>query len=146
MLQCVSHIGIAVGDLKEATRFYTETLGLAIYGFEDLPHYGVEMAFMPIGDIELELVVPTSPYSPVAKFLRERGPGFHHIAYHVEDVAKEFSRLQSLGVRMVDDGPRPGPHNTLCAFVHPKAAGGVLIELVQELGGDEPGASSPAEP
>jgi len=143
MLQSVSHIGIAVEDLKEATRFYTETLGLAIYGFEELPHYGVEMAFMPIGDIELELMAPTSLHSPVAKFLKEHGPGFQHIAYHVEDVANEFARLQSLGVQMVDDGPRPGPHNTLCAFVHPKAAGGVLIELVQELGGDEPGPAAP---
>jgi len=136
MIQTVSHIGIAVPDLKEATRFYTEVLGLAIYGLEELPHYGVEMAFMPVGDIEIELVTPTSPHSPVAKFLERHGPGFQHIAYRVADVAEEFDRLTALGVRMVDPEPRPGPHNTLCAFVHPKDAGGVLIELVQELGDD----------
>lgn len=136
MIQSISHIGIAVPDLKEATRFYTEILGLAIYGLEELPHYGVEMAFLPIGDIEIELVTPTSSDSPVAKFLNKHGPGFQHIAYRVADVAKEFERLKALGVRMVDEEPLPGPHNTLCTFIYPKDSGGVLIELVQELGDD----------
>ena len=138
MIQSISHIGIAVPDLKEATRFYTEILGLAIYGLEELPHYGVRMAFMPIGDadFELELVTPTSRHSPVARFLARHGPGVQHVAYRVADVATEFVRLKGMGVRMVGQEPRPGPHNTLCAFIHPKDAGGVLLELVQDLEDD----------
>jgi len=134
MPQKINHIGIAVRDIDEAARFYTEHLGLELGGVEEVPDQKVKVAFLPIGEVRLELVQPTSPESPVARFLEKNGPGFHHIAYQVEDVAAEVERLKAEGVRMVDQTPRSGAHNTKIAFVHPKASGGVLTELVQELG------------
>ena len=132
----INHIGIAVRDIDEAARFYTEALGLQLGGIEEVPDQKVRVAFLPIGEVRIELVQPTSPDSPVAKFLEKNGPGFHHIAYEVDDVAAEVERLKAQGVRMVDQEPRKGAHNTRIAFVHPKASGGVLTELVQEMGHD----------
>jgi len=131
----INHIGIAVPDIEKAAEFYTKHLGLELGGVEEVPDQKVKVAFLPIGEVRLELVQPTSPESPVAKFLEKNGPGFHHIAYQVDDVAAEVERLKAQGVRMVDQTPRSGAHNTRIAFVHPKASGGVLTELVQEMGG-----------
>ena len=130
----INHIGIAVPDIEAAAEFYTKHLGLELGGVEEVPDQKVKVAFLPIGEVRLELVQPTSPESPVAKFLEKNGPGFHHIAYQVDDVAAEVERLRAEGVRMVDQTPRSGAHNTRIAFVHPKASGGVLTELVQEMG------------
>ena len=136
MLKKINHIGIAVPDIEAAAKFYTESLGLKLGGVEEVADQRVKVAFLPIGEVRLELVQPTSPDSPVAKFLEKNGgPGVHHIAYHVEDVAAEVERLKAAGVKLVDEVPRKGAHNTKIAFVHPKASGGVLTELVQELGG-----------
>ena len=129
-----NHIGIAVHDIEEAAKFYTDTLGLELGGIEEVPDQKVKVAFLPIGEVRIELVQPTSPDSPVAKFLEKNGQGFHHIAYQVEDTGAEVERMLGDGVRMVDQQPRSGAHNTLVAFMHPKASGGVLTELVQEMG------------
>ena len=134
MPQKISHIGIAVHDIEEAAKFYTEVLGLELGGVEEVPDQKVKVAFLPIGEVRIELVQPTSPESPVAKFLEKNGQGFHHIAYQVEDTGAEVERMLGDGARMVDQQPRGGAHNTRIAFVHPKASGGVLTELVQELG------------
>ena len=134
MLKKISHIGIAVNDIEAAARFYTESLGLKLGGVEEVADQKVKVAFLPIGEVRLELVQPTSPDSTVAKFLEKNGQGVHHVAYHVEDVAAEVERLKTEGVKMVDETPRRGAHNTQVAFVHPKASGGVLTELVQEMG------------
>ncbi|HSH70755.1 MAG TPA: methylmalonyl-CoA epimerase [Deferrisomatales bacterium] len=134
MPQKISHIGIAVHDIEEAAKFYTEVLGLELGGVEEVPDQKVKVAFLPIGEVRIELVQPTSPDSPVAKFLEKNGQGFHHIAYQVEDTGAEVERMLSDGVRMVDQTPRSGAHHTKIAFVHPKASGGVLTELVQEMG------------
>lgn len=134
MPQKINHIGIAVHDIAEATRFYTEHLGLEVGGIEEVPDQKVKVAFLPIGEVRLELVQPTSPESPVAKFLEKNGQGVHHIAYQVKDTGAEVQRMLEGGVRMVDQQPRNGAHNTLIAFVHPKSSGGVLTELVQEMG------------
>ncbi len=130
----INHIGIAVPDIEAAAEFYTKHLGLELGGVEEVPDQKVKVAFLPVGEVRIELVQPTSPESPVAKFLERNGPGFHHIAYQVDDVAAEVERLKAEGVRMVDQTPRSGAHNTRIAFVHPKASGGVLTELVQEMG------------
>lgn len=134
MPQKINHIGIAVHDIEEAAKFYTEVLGLKLGGIEEVPDQKVKVAFLPIGEVRIELVQPTSPDSPVAKFLEKNGQGFHHIAYQVEDTGAEVERMLGDGVRMVDQLPRSGAHNTLVAFMHPKASGGVLTELVQEMG------------
>lgn len=131
----INHIGIAVPDIEAAAKFYIESLGLKLGGIEEVASQKVKVAFLPIGEVRLELIQPTSPDSPVARFLEKNGgPGIHHIAYHVADVAADVERLKAEGVKMVDETPRPGAHNTRIAFVHPKASGGVLTELVQELG------------
>ena len=132
----INHIGIAVNDIEAAAKFYTEALGLPLVGVEEVASQKVKVAFLPIGEVRLELVQPTSPDSPVAKFIEKNGgPGIHHIAYQVADVAAEVEKLKSAGVKMVDETPRAGAHGTSIAFVHPKASGGVLTELVQEMGG-----------
>lgn len=131
----INHIGIAVPDIEAAAKFYTQSLGLTLGGLEEVGSQKVKVAFLAIGEVRLELIEPTSPDSPVAKFLEKNGgPGIHHIAYQVADVAAEVERLKAEGVKMVDETPRSGAHNTRIAFVHPKASGGVLTELVQELG------------
>lgn len=135
MPQKINHIGIAVSDIETAATFYTQALGLTLSGVEEVGDQKVKVAFLQIGEVRLELVQPTSPESPVAKFLEKNGQGIHHIAYHVADVASEVERLKASGVKMIDETPRNGAHNTRIAFVHPKASGGVLTELVQELGG-----------
>ena len=128
----INHIGIAVNSIDEAAKFYTEVLGLELGGVEEVADQKVKVAFLPIGEVRIELIEPTSPDSPVAKHLEKKGPGIHHIAYQVEDTAAEVERLKADEVRMVDQTPRKGAHDTLIAFVHPKASGGVLTELVQE--------------
>lgn len=134
MVHKINHIGVAVHNIDEAAKFYIENLGLKIGGVEEVPDQKVKVAFLPIGEVRLELVMPTSPDSPVAKHLEKNGPGIHHIAYQVEDVAAEIKRLKAEGVRLVDETPRTGAHKTRIAFLHPKASGGILTELVQETG------------
>lgn len=128
----ISHIGIAVHNIEEAAKFYTQVLGLKLEGVQEVPDQKVKVAFLPIGEVRVELIEPTSPESPVAKYLEKSGPGIHHIAYQVADVAAEVEKLKAAEVKMVDQTPRRGAHDTLIAFVHPKASGGVLTELVQE--------------
>jgi methylmalonyl-CoA/ethylmalonyl-CoA epimerase len=128
----INHIGIAVHDIDEAAKFYTEHLGLTLGGVEEVPDQKVKVAFLEIGEVRIELIQPTSPESPVAKYLEKNGQGIHHIAYQVDDAAAAVEKLKGQEVRMVDQQPRKGAHDTLIAFVHPKASGGVLTELVQE--------------
>jgi methylmalonyl-CoA/ethylmalonyl-CoA epimerase len=127
----IDHIGIAVHDIEAAAKFYTENLGLSLGGIEEVVDQKVKVAFLPVGEVRLELLSPTSPESAVAKFLEKNGPGFHHIAYQVSDVNAEVERLKAEGVKMVDEKPRKGAHDSLIAFIHPKASGGLLTEIVQ---------------
>ena len=127
----INHIGIAVHDIEAAAKFYTENLGLSLGSIEEVVDQKVKVAFLPIGEVRLELLQPTSPESAVAKFLEKNGPGFHHVAYEVADVTAEVERLKAEGVKMVDEKPRKGAHDSLIAFIHPKASGGLLTEIVQ---------------
>ncbi|TAL17319.1 methylmalonyl-CoA epimerase [bacterium] len=127
----INHIGIAVHDIEAAAKFYTENLGLSLGGIEEVADQKVKVAFLPVGEVRLELLQPTSPESAVAKFLEKNGPGFHHVAYEVADVTAEVERLKAEGVKMVDEKPRKGAHDSLIAFIHPKASGGLLTEIVQ---------------
>jgi methylmalonyl-CoA/ethylmalonyl-CoA epimerase len=88
-----------------------------------------KVGFLKIGESNIELIQPASDDSPLVKFLETRGPGIHHICFEVEDIQKEVEELKKQGVRMIDEIPRPGAHNTRVAFIHPKSSGGVLIEL-----------------
>ena len=127
----ISHIGIAVTSIDEALPFYTEVLGLEFEGTEVVAEQKVKVAFLAIGESRIELLEPTAPDSPVARFLEKNGPGIHHLAYQVDGLEERLAALKSQGVRLVDETPRTGAHHTRIAFLHPKASGGVLTELCE---------------
>ncbi|MFN0242306.1 MAG: methylmalonyl-CoA epimerase [Planctomycetota bacterium] len=126
------HVAIAVKSLAEARATYELALGLASSEPEFVPDQKVNVLVLYAGTQRIELVEPASADSPVTKFLETRGAGIHHLAWKVADVARAIEHLHKLGVRMIDDAPRPGAHHTRIAFVHPKATGGVLMELVED--------------
>lgn len=124
----IEHIGIAVSDLEAAKRFYEESLGLSVAREETLGE--MKIAFVPVGEVNLELIQSTTQDGVIAKFIAKRGEGVHHIAYEVEDVSAALEKLKARGVKLVDEQPRQGAGGTIVAFVHPKGAHGVLTELV----------------
>jgi methylmalonyl-CoA epimerase len=132
MVKRVSHVAIAVSDVAEAARFYEERLGLKMVGREDVSAAKVTVGFIPVGETRIELVQPASPESPISRFLETRGPGLQHICFEVDDVAAELKRLEAAGVKLIDKVPRPGAHGTMVGFIHPSAAGGVLVELSEQ--------------
>ena len=134
MKATLDHIGIAVGDLAQALAFYRDALGLEVEGAEDVPSQRVRAHFVQVGEATLELLEPTAPDSPIAKFVDRRGPGVHHITLRVDDIAAALARLKSRGVRLIDEQPRPGAEGALIAFVHPAGTHGVLVELKQATG------------
>ena len=127
----ISHIGIAVENIEAALPFYRDVLGLEFEGTEVVEEQKVKVAFLVIGESRIELLEPTAPDSPVAKFLEKNGPGIHHLAYQVEGLADRLASLKEQGVRLIDETPRLGAHHTRIAFLHPKASGGVLTELCE---------------
>ena len=127
----ISHIGIAVENIEAALPFYRDVLGLEFEGTEVVDEQKVKVAFLVIGESRIELLEPTAPDSPVAKFLEKNGPGIHHLAYQVEGLENRLATLKGQGVRLIDESPRLGAHQTRIAFLHPKASGGVLTELCE---------------
>ncbi len=127
----IDHIGIAVGDLNAMLKFYRDALGLEVQPPEEVPSQKVRVHFLPLGDAALELLEPTSPDSPVARFVEKRGPGIHHLTLRVDDIHAALADLRARGVRLIDETPRTGAEGALIAFVHPSSTGGVLIELKQ---------------
>lgn len=131
MLQKINHIGIAVQSLDATLPFYREALGMVFKGEEEVAEQMVKVAMLQVGESKIELLEPTDPASPIAKFLEKNGPGIHHIAYEVEDIAAAITHMLAQGTRMIDTLPRNGAHGTRIAFVHPKSSNGVLTELCQ---------------
>jgi len=132
MKATLDHIGIAVRDLETALTFYRDVLGLEVGAVEEVPSQRVKAQFLPVGEAALELLEATSSDSPIARFIDRRGPGVHHITLKVDDIGQALEHLRARGVRLVDDTPRPGAGGSLVAFIHPSAAGGVLVELKQD--------------
>jgi len=126
----VHHIGIAVSDLDAAIAVYTGLFGATVEHRETLADQGVEAASLHVGPSRLELLCPLGPDTPVGKFLAKRGPGMHHVAFEVADLAAELDRLRADGVQLIDETPRRGMFGLQVAFVHPEATGGVLAEFV----------------
>jgi methylmalonyl-CoA/ethylmalonyl-CoA epimerase len=125
------HIGVAVANLEEAIRAY-RALGLAVEKVEAVPSEMVRVAFLPVGEAHLELLEPTDPASPVARFLEKRGPGLHHLCFAVQDIGKALASAQAAGLAPLDGAPRPGAGGSQVCFFHPKSTGGVLVELWQD--------------
>ena len=129
MKATLDHIGIAVGDLAQALAFYRDALGLEVEPPEEVPSQRVRAHFVPVGEATLELLEPTAPDSPIAKFIEKRGPGVHHVTLRVDDLNEALGRLKARGVRLIDEAPREGAEGALIAFVHPASTHGVLVEL-----------------
>ena len=127
----VDHIGVATPSIEEALKFWRDALGLEVKHTETVEEQGVHVAMLPAGEPRVELLEPTGPASPVAKFLEKHGPGIHHVAVRVPDIRAALARLKREGARLIDEEPRVGAGGCLVAFVHPSAAGGVLLELVE---------------
>ena len=132
MINAVDHIGVAVRSISEARRFY-EAMGLDVSRIEEVPAEGVRVAIIPCGSSRIELLEPTSPNSPVAKFLDKRGPGMHHLCFRSDDVRSDDSRLRAAGVDVLRDEPTPGAEGAQVQWVHPRSSGGVLVELSEPI-------------
>jgi methylmalonyl-CoA epimerase len=127
----IAHLGIAVKDLDPTKKLYQENLGLKLKGEEVVETQKVRVSFLQVGESNLELLLPTAADSPVAKFLENKGEGFHHLALEVEDIEAAVAELKAAGVRLIDETPREGAHGSRVAFLHPKATFGLLVELCQ---------------
>jgi methylmalonyl-CoA/ethylmalonyl-CoA epimerase len=127
----IDHVGIAVEDLETAVEHYRAVLGVEPAHRERVEDQGVEEVLFPVGSSFIQLLGAVGPDSPVGRSLDTRGPGIHHVAYRVRDVAVALEHLRAEGIRLIDDTPREGSRNTLIAFVHPRSMDGVLVELVQ---------------
>ena len=132
MLTEIDHVAIAVHDLEAAIAFYDEAFGAQVVHREVVERDGVEEALIKVADSYIQLLTPTREDSPVAKYLAAKGEGIHHVGYRVDSCAEALERVKGEGHRTIDEVPRPGSRGTTVAFVHPKAAFGTLIELVQE--------------
>jgi methylmalonyl-CoA/ethylmalonyl-CoA epimerase len=128
----VDHIGIAVPNLKEAVKLYSNLLGVSPDHEEEVAEQRIRTAFCKIGESHLELLEPTHSESPIAKFLQKRGGGIHHICIQVSNIEKRLEELKAKGLQLIDQKPRMGAHGKKVAFIHPKSTGGVLLELSEE--------------
>jgi methylmalonyl-CoA/ethylmalonyl-CoA epimerase len=127
----VDHIGVAVSNLEESLKLYTELLGMKLHGTETVAEQKVKVAFLPLGDTEIELLESTEPDGPIAKFIENKGQGIQHIALRVENVEEALAELKEKGIRLIDETPRYGAGGAKIAFLHPKSTNGVLVELCQ---------------
>ncbi len=127
----VDHVAVVVEDIDRALGFWRDALGLPLGGIEQIAEQKAQVAFLPVGETQVELVRPTDSESGTARFLAKRGPGVHHVSFEVDDVAAVLSRLKARGVRLINEQPVPGAGGKLVAFVHPESTGGVLVELCQ---------------
>ena len=125
----LAHVGVAVTSLAEALPFYRDVLGLVPGGPESAD--GANIVSLRFGDVDVELLEPVDPASPIARFLARRGPGIHHICYRVPDLDAALARCRAAGYRLIDETPRRGAGGRRIAFLHPKATNGILLELTE---------------
>ena len=133
MLDKIEHIGIAVKDLEAANAVYTVLLGEGPYKQEGVESEGVLTSFFRNGESKIELLESTKEDGPIAKLIAKRGEGIHHIAFAVQDIVAEIARLKEAGFVVLNETPKRGADNKLVAFLHPKSAHGVLVELCQDI-------------
>jgi methylmalonyl-CoA/ethylmalonyl-CoA epimerase len=126
----INHVAVVVADIDQALSFWRDALGLELQHIEDVPSQKAVVAFLPVGDSEVELVQPSTEDSGLGKLLAERGGGMHHLCFEVDDIAAKLDELKAKGVRLINETPLELPGRKM-AFVHPKSTGGVLVELYQ---------------
>ncbi|MDP4083740.1 MAG: methylmalonyl-CoA epimerase [Bacillota bacterium] len=134
MIQKIDHIGIAVQSLEKALPFYRDILKLQLLGIEEVESEKVKVAFLKVGETNIELLEPTAVDSPIAKFIEKRGEGIHHIALGVESIDQRIKEIKEKGIRMIQDVPKAGAHESMVAFMHPKSTVGVLYEFCEKKG------------
>jgi methylmalonyl-CoA epimerase len=131
VIKKIDHIAIVVRSIEEAQQVYEGALGLELSEVEEVPEQAVRITFLPVGESAVELVEPLTTESGVAKFLEKQGEGLHHICFEVDDIETTLQDLAARGIRLIDQQPRQGAHGRV-AFLHPKSAHGVLIELIEK--------------
>lgn len=127
----INHIAIVVEDVEAALRFWRDALGLPLHHVERSDAEAVDIAFLPVGEGEIELIAPFTEDSGVAKYLAKRGPGLHHLCLEVNDIEAALAQIAAAGAELINETPRIRPDGTRYAFVHPKSTGGVLLELYE---------------
>jgi len=130
----IDHIGVAVEELEASLRLYSDLFELDVAHREVVDEQGVEAALLDVGENHVELLAPLGPDTPVGRFLASRGPGLHHVAYQVSDIEQTLAALKRAGAELIDERPRVGIRDSRVAFLHPRASGGVLTEIVQPAG------------
>jgi len=141
----VHHVAVVVRDVEASLRFWRDTLGMRVETVLPIPSDRVTIAFLPVGESKIELVQPTDDTTGVARFLANRGEGFHHVCFEVADIAATLDQLAADGVQLIDTAPRPGAEGPV-AFLHPSSCGGVLVELIEAPGGPAWATSKPMSP
>ena len=131
MITGINHIGIAVKSLEDHIPFYRDVLKLQFLGIENVPDQKIRLAMFKVGNIQIELFEPTSPDSTINKYIENKGEGLHHIAYQSDNIENDIENLIEKNIKMIDEKPRKGAHNTKIAFIHPKSSGKVLTEICQ---------------
>ncbi|HBY56622.1 MAG TPA: methylmalonyl-CoA epimerase [Candidatus Atribacteria bacterium] len=131
MVKKIDHIGIAVKSIEKAKHLFENILNLKIIGVEIIEEQKVKVAFIPLGDSELELLESTSPDGPIARFIEKKGEGIQHIAFKVDNLESILGELKEKGIRLIDEKPRYGAGGAKIAFLHPKSTNGILIELCE---------------
>ena len=131
MFGALDHVGVAVSDIEAALSLYERTFAMRLAHRETVTDQGVEAALLDVGDSHVELLQPTGPETPVGRFVERRGEGLHHVAYRVEDIDATLGELRDAGLELIDEKPRVGIRQSRVAFLHPRATGGVLTELVE---------------
>jgi len=126
----INHVAVVVSDIDAALTFWRDALGIELNHIEDVPSQKSTVAFLPVGEGEIELVKPTSDDSGAARFLQERGGGMHHLCLEVDDISAKLAELKAKGVRLINEEPQVLPGRKM-AFIHPKSTGGVLVELYE---------------
>jgi methylmalonyl-CoA/ethylmalonyl-CoA epimerase len=127
----IDHLGIAVDSIEQGKNFWTDVLGLEFVGEETVDEQKVTTAFFPVGESEVELLESTAPDGPVAKFIEKKGQGFQHVAFRVPNIDEALAELKAKNIRLIDEQPRIGAGGARIAFLHPKATGGILVELCE---------------
>ena len=135
MFSRIDHIGVAVAELDPALELYGNSFELSLAHREVVEEQGVEAVLLDVGENHVELLAPLSADTPVGKFLAKNGPGLHHVAYQVDDIDSTLGALKQAGLALIDQQPRTGIRGSRVAFMHPRATGGVLTEIVQPAGG-----------
>ena len=130
-IKAVNHVAVVVDDMQKSLSFWRDALGIQLHELRDVPAEKSQVAFLPLTGSEVELVLPTTDDSGIAKYLAKRGPGMHHICLEVDDIAGMLSQLKAKNIRLINEEPRTAADGKKYAFIHPESTGGVLVELYQ---------------